>query len=67
MNKIPIDVRRVKSIMARNNLSASEVAEKAGTTSGSFTRILREGKCAAFMLGKIANVLGVQPWELVAK
>ena len=67
MNKISIDVRRVKSIMARYNLSASEVAEKAGTTSGSFTRILREGRCAAFMLGKIANVLGVQPWELVAR
>lgn len=67
MNKIPIDVRRVKMIMARNNLSADKVAEQAGTTSGSFTRILREGRCAAFMLGKIANVLGVQPWELVAK
>lgn len=67
MNKIRINVGRVKAGLATKGLSVQEAAEQAGTTRSSFERILREGRCAAFMLGRIARVLGMQPWELVDK
>ncbi len=65
MNKIKINSGRVRSMMAAKGLSTQAAAEKAGTSRSSFERILMEGRCAAFMLGRIARVLGVEPGELV--
>lgn len=65
MNKVKINTGRVRSALAAKGLTIAAAAEQAGTSRSSFDRILREGRCAAFMLGRIARVLGVQPWELV--
>ena len=65
MNKIRINVGRVKAGMAAKGLTTEAAAEQAGTSRSSFDRILREGRCAAFMLGRIARVLDVEPGELV--
>jgi hypothetical protein len=65
MNKIRINVGRVRSGLATKGLSNQEAAELTGTSRSSFDKILREGRCAAFMLGRIARVLEVPVWELV--
>lgn len=65
MNKVRINTGRVKSAMAAKGLDRQAVAEKIGTSRSSFEKILREGQCAAFMMGKIAGALGVPVWELV--
>ena len=65
MNKIKVNVGRVKAGMAAKGLSHEEAAKQAGTSRSSFDKILREGRCAAFMLGRIARALGVPVWELV--
>lgn len=65
MNKIKINSGRIRSIMAARGLTTQAAAEQAGTSCSSFEKILREGRCAAFMLGRIARVLGVEPGELV--
>ena len=67
MNKIKINVGRIKAVMADKHLSSESAAMLAGTTRRSFDKILREGRCAAFMLGRIARMLGVPIWELVDK
>lgn len=67
MSKIKINVGRVKAGMAARGLSAQEAAAQAGTSPSSFAKILREGRCAPYMMGRIARVLGVEPWELVDK
>lgn len=67
VNKIKINTGRMRSAMAAKGLTIAAAAEQAGTSRSSFDRILREGRCAAFMLGRIARVLGVPTWELVDK
>lgn len=67
MNKVMINVGRVKTGMATKCLSVEAIAEQVGTSRSSFERILREGRCAAFMLGRIARVLDIPAWELVDK
>lgn len=65
MNKVKINVGRVKAGLATKGLSAQAAAEQTGASLACIHKILREGRCAAFMLGKLARVLGVEPWELV--
>lgn len=65
MNKIKINVGRVKAAMAAKKMSQEETAKQLGISRSVFSRILQDGRCAAFMLGRIARVLGVQVWELV--
>lgn len=65
MNKIKINTGRVRSAMAAKGLGMQEMAEKIGASRSSFDKILREGRCAAFMLGRIARVLDVPVWEMV--
>ena len=65
--KIPINVGRVKIAMAVRKLTVEGAAEDAGISRSSFDKILREGRCTAFMLGKIARVLDIPVWELVDK
>lgn len=67
MSKIKINIGRVKAVMAAKGLTNEAAAEQAGINRSSFDRILREGHCAAFTLGKIAKVLGIPVWELVEK
>lgn len=65
--KIRINVGRIKTAMAAKGLTNETAAEQAGISRGSFDRILREGRCAAFTLGKIARVMDIPVWELVEK
>lgn len=67
MSKIKINVGRIKSGMAAKGLTGEATAEQAGISRSSFGRILNGGWCTAFMLGKIARVLDIPVWELVAK
>lgn len=67
MGKIRINVGRVKAGMAAEGLTNEAAAEQAGTSRSSFDRILKEGRCTAFMLGRIARVLDIPIWELVDK
>ena len=67
MTKYRINVGRIKAEMAKKGMSIESAAEEIGITQNRFSTILSEGKCAAFTLGKIARVLGVQAWELVEK
>lgn len=67
MSKYRINVGRIKAEMAKKGMSQEAAAEKIGITQGRFRIILSQGKCAAFTLGKIARVLGLQAWELVEK
>lgn len=67
MNKIRINVGRVKAGMAAKKMNQEEMAQALGISCGSFRRILSDGKCVAFMMGRIARVLGVPVWELVDK
>ena len=65
--RIKINVGRVRSGLATKDLTIKAAAEQAGISRSSFERILRDGLCAAFMLGKIARVLDIPVWELVDK
>lgn len=65
--KIRINVGRIKADMASKNLTIMEVAKQTGINRSYFGRILKDGLCSAFMLGKIAKVLGIPVWELVDK
>ena len=65
--RIRINVGRVKAGLAAKKLTIKAAAEQAGISRSSFDRILRDGLCAAFMLGKIARVLDIPVWELVDK
>lgn len=66
-SRIKIDVGRVKAEMGAKGLDVKAAAQKAEITYGSFERILKEGRCAAFVLGRIARILDVPVWELVVK
>lgn len=65
MNKIKINTGRVRSAMAAKQMSQEETAKQLGTSVSNLRRILTDGKCAAFMLGRIARALEVPVWELV--
>lgn len=67
MSKIKINVGRVKSGLATKNLTNEDAANQAGISRSSFGRILKEGFCTAFTLGKVARVLDIPVWELVDK
>jgi predicted DNA-binding protein (UPF0251 family) len=67
MSKIKINVGRVKAGLATKKLTNEAAADQAGISRSSFGKILKEGRCAAFMLGKIARVLDIPVWELVDK
>lgn len=67
MNKIKINVGRVKAGLAAKGLTHEAAAQQAGISRSSFDKILREGRCAAFMLGRIARILDIPTWELVDK
>jgi len=66
MNKININVGRVRAGMAAKGLTIKETAELIGVTRHSLDQILRAGRCQAFMMGRIARVLGIPVYELVA-
>lgn len=67
MSKIKIDVGRVKAEMAAKALSHDAAAAQLKVTRSYFDKILREGHCTAFTLGKIGRVLDIPIWELVDK
>lgn len=67
MNKIKINVGRVKAALAAKGLNHEEAAQRLGIGRPGFERILREGRCTAYMLGRIAHVLEIPTWELVDK
>ena len=60
-----INTGRIKSTLAMKGKTNEAAANEAGITQNKFRRILYEGKCDPISLGKIARVLGVEPWELV--
>lgn len=65
--KIRINIGRVKIAMAARGMTVEDAAKEMGIIRGSLERILREGTCAALMLGKIGRVLDIPVWELVVK
>lgn len=65
MSMIQIDIGRIRTSMADKGLTIEATAELIGITRGSFDRILQRGWCQAFMMGRIARVLGIPVWELV--
>ena len=67
MNKIKINVGRVKASMATKNLTNEAAADQMGISRSSFGKILKEGFCTTFTLGKVARVLDIPVWELVDK
>lgn len=67
MSKIKINVGRVKSGLATKNLTNEAAADQMGISRFSFGKILKEGFCTAFTLGKVSRVLGIPIWELVDK
>lgn len=67
MTKIKINVGRVKAGIAAKGMTTEVAAEEAGITQSLFKRILSEGQCTCFTIGKIARVLGIPVWELVDK
>ena len=64
---IKINIGRVRSSMAAKGLTIEAAAEDAGISRSTFGRILKEGQCTAFTIGKIARVLNIPVWELVDK
>lgn len=52
-------------LMARNNMSITELAKKLGCTSSATTRILRSKKTQSKTAGKLATALGVDVSEIV--
>lgn len=60
-----INTGRIKSTLARKGLTSEVAANEAGISQNKFSRILYQGKCDPISLGRIARVLGVEPWELV--
>lgn len=62
---VKVNVGRVKSVMAARKMSQEETAKQLGISRSAFSRIFTDGKCSAFMLGRIARVLEVPVWELV--
>lgn len=67
LNKVRINTGRVKAGMAAKKMNREDMVQQLGISRSSFDRILREGRCAAFMLGRIARLLDIPVWELVDK
>ena len=65
--RIRINVGRIRTGMAAKDLTITAMVEKTGISRSSFDRILKDGLCTAFMIGKIAKVLDIPVWELVDK
>lgn len=65
--RIRINIGRVKIAMAARHMSVEEAVKQTGISRSSFDKILREGQCTAFMIGKIAKLLDIPVWELVVK
>lgn len=65
--RIRINVGRIRTGMADKKLTITAMVAQTGISRSSFDRILKDGLCTAFMIGKIAKVLDIPVWELVDK
>ena len=61
-----INTGRIKAELAAKGMMKEVAAKEAGISWNKFNRILSEGKCDPISLGRLARVLGVEPWELVS-
>lgn len=66
MNMIRIKTSKVFSRMDALMLTTDELAAAIGVSTKTMSRILTQGTCFPTTLGKLAMVLGLEPWELVA-
>jgi plasmid maintenance system antidote protein VapI len=60
-----LNVIKIKIAMAKECLTVKELAERMGRERHSVHRLLREGKCMPFMVGRLANALNVSVEEIV--
>ena len=66
MNMIRIKTSLVYDRMDAMMLTTADLAEAIGVSIGTMRRILNLGTCNAITMGKLAMVLGIKVWEMVA-
>lgn len=66
MNMIMIKTSLVHARMDVMMLTTDDLAEAIGVTTKTMSRILTQGTCFPTTMGKLAMVLGIKTWELVA-
>lgn len=66
MNMIRIKTSKVFNRMDALMLTTDDLAEAIGVTTKTMSRILTQGTCFPTTMGKLAMVLGIKTWELVA-
>lgn len=66
MNMIRIKTSLIHTRMVDLMLTHADLAEAIGEPISTLRRILTQGTCKPTTLGKLALVLGVNVWELVA-
>ena len=60
-----VNARVANIILAKNEMTRTALAEKAGISRQAVSAILRRGTCSAINAGKLANALGIQVEELM--
>ena len=66
MNMIRIKISLVYKRMNALMLTTADLADAIGVCPETMSRIMNRGTCKPTTLGKLALVLGVNVWELVA-
>lgn len=61
-----INISQVYMIMARKNMSQSDIARKSGISRQHISTVLIRKSCTPRTLGKIAIALGVPPSEITS-
>lgn len=61
-----IKTRYVRDLMLEKHLPLTKVAEQVGIKKESLATILRTGTCSPITAGRLARVLGIEVWELIA-
>lgn len=64
-SKISVNADKVRIEMARSQIGAYDLAEKAGISAPRFYNAMKKGCCSPDTLGRIAAALGVDPEDLI--
>ena len=60
-----LNVKRIKVLLAENDMTQTDLANKIGSADQHVSSILTKETCSLNTLGKISKALGVSPAEII--